>query len=76
MLSAGSCSDRAPGLVTGSLLAIARAAGETAPLLFTAAIVNATTFDLGQRMNSLPLQIFTDVGRHRTALWRARGARP
>jgi phosphate transport system permease protein len=51
-----------PGLVTGSLLAIARAAGETAPLLFTAAIVNGTTFNLGQRMNSLPLQIFTDVG--------------
>ena len=50
------------GLVTGSLLAIARAAGETAPLLFTAAIVNGTTFNLGQRMNSLPLQIFTDVG--------------
>jgi phosphate transport system permease protein len=51
-----------PGLVTGSLLAIARAAGETAPLLFTAAIVNGTNFNLGQRMNSLPLQIFTDVG--------------
>jgi len=51
-----------PGLVTGSLLAIARAAGETAPLLFTAAIVNGTTFDLGKRMNSLPLQIFSDVG--------------
>ena len=51
-----------PGLVTGSLLSIARAAGETAPLLFTAAIVNGTTFNLGQRMNSLPLQIFTDVG--------------
>ena len=28
-----------PGLVTGSLLAVARAAGETAPLLFTAAAV-------------------------------------
>jgi phosphate transport system permease protein len=51
-----------PGLVTGSLLAIARAAGETAPLLFTAAIVNGTTLNLGDRMNSLPLQIFTDVG--------------
>jgi phosphate transport system permease protein len=51
-----------PGLVTGSLLAVARAAGETAPLLFTAAIVNGTTFNLGQRMNSLPVQIFTDVG--------------
>ncbi len=51
-----------PGLVTGTLLAIARAAGETAPLLFTAAAVNATTFDPGTRMNSLPVQIFSDVG--------------
>jgi phosphate transport system permease protein len=50
------------GLVTGSLLAVARAAGETAPLLFTAAIVNGTNFNFGQRMNSLPVQIFNDVG--------------
>jgi phosphate transport system permease protein len=52
----------APGLLTGILLAIARAAGETAPLLFTAAIVNGTSFNLGSRMNSLPVQIFNDVG--------------
>jgi phosphate transport system permease protein len=51
-----------PGLVTGSLLAVARAAGETAPLLFTAAFVFGAQFDLSQRMNSLPLQIFNDVG--------------
>jgi phosphate transport system permease protein len=51
-----------PGLVTGSLLAIARASGETAPLLFTSTIVNATNFNLGQRMNSLPVQIFNDIG--------------
>jgi phosphate transport system permease protein len=51
-----------PGLVTGSLLAIARGAGETAPLLFTATLVNATNFDLSQRTNSLPAQIFNDVG--------------
>jgi phosphate transport system permease protein len=51
-----------PGMVTGALLAVARAAGETAPLLFTATIVNGTTFNLGDRMNSLPVQIFTDVG--------------
>jgi phosphate transport system permease protein len=51
-----------PGLVTGSLLAVARAAGETAPLLFTAAFVFGTQFDVSQRMNSLPLQIFNDVG--------------
>jgi phosphate transport system permease protein len=52
----------APGLITGSLLAVARAAGETAPLLFTAAIVFGTTFGLGERMNSMPIQIFNDVG--------------
>jgi phosphate transport system permease protein len=51
-----------PGLVTGSLLAVARAAGETAPLLFTAAFVLGVNGDLSQRMNSLPLQIFNDVG--------------
>jgi phosphate transport system permease protein len=50
-----------PGLVTGVLLSIARAAGETAPLLFTATIVKATTLDLGGQMNSLPAQIFSDV---------------
>jgi phosphate transport system permease protein len=57
-----------PGLVTGSLLAVARAAGETAPLLFTATIVNETTFNLGERMNSLPVQIYTDVGSPNDAL--------
>jgi phosphate transport system permease protein len=52
----------APGLLTGSMLAVARAAGETAPLLFTVAFVNGMSYDIGQRMNSLPLQIFNDVG--------------
>jgi phosphate transport system permease protein len=51
-----------PGLVTGSMLAIARAAGETAPLLFTVAFINGVSYDIGQRMNSLPIQIFNDVG--------------
>jgi phosphate transport system permease protein len=51
-----------PGLITGSMLAVARAAGETAPLLFTSAIVFGTSTDLGQRMNSMPIQIFNDVG--------------
>lgn len=51
-----------PGLITGSLLAVARAMGETAPLLFTVAVVNGTTFNLNERMNSLPIQIFQDVG--------------
>jgi phosphate transport system permease protein len=51
-----------PGILTGVLLAVARAAGETAPLLFTATIVKATSYDLGGPMNSLPAQIFSDVG--------------
>ena len=50
-----------PGLVTGVLLAIARAGGETAPLLFTAAATFKTTFSLSGFMNSLPVQIFNDV---------------
>ncbi len=50
-----------PGLVTGSLLAIARGAGETAPLLFTVQATMGTSTDLSQRMNSLPLEIFNDV---------------
>jgi phosphate transport system permease protein len=51
-----------PGMVTGALLAVARAAGETAPLLFSVAFVNGWSLDPSQRMNSLPLQIFNDVG--------------
>ena len=49
------------GLVTGALLAIARGAGETAPLLFTAFGAQALTGNLGHQMNTLPLQIFSDV---------------
>jgi phosphate transport system permease protein len=57
-----------PGMVTGILLAIARAAGETAPLLFTAAATKQTTFNLGQFMNSLPVQIYNDVTSPTTAV--------
>lgn len=49
------------GLITGSLLAVARGTGETAPLLFTVATANALTFNLNQQMNSLPLQIYNDI---------------
>jgi phosphate transport system permease protein len=57
-----------PGLVTGSLLAIARGLGETAPLLFTAGATFVTTANLNQQMNSLPLQIFTDIQNPRQAV--------
>ncbi len=49
------------GLVTGVLLAIARAAGETAPLLFTAGATNGASSNLSGFMNSLPVQIYNDV---------------
>jgi phosphate transport system permease protein len=49
------------GLVTGALLAIARGAGETAPLLFTAFGAQVATGDLTHQMNALPLQIFGDI---------------
>ena len=49
------------GLVTGALLAIARGAGETAPLLFTVAFAQTLTGSLGQPMNSLPIQIYNDI---------------
>jgi phosphate transport system permease protein len=57
-----------PGLLTGVLLAIARAAGETAPLLFTAAATFKTSFSLSGFMNSLPVQIFNDVTSPTTAV--------
>ncbi|HWH10843.1 MAG TPA: phosphate ABC transporter permease PstA [Solirubrobacteraceae bacterium] len=50
-----------PGMVTGILLAIARAAGETAPLLFTVGSSNQTTANPGSEMNALPLQIYNDI---------------
>jgi phosphate transport system permease protein len=65
----------APGLVTGSLLAIARGAGETAPLLFTIGAAHVFTADLGQPMNSLPTQIFSDLGQNTSQFYnRAWGA--
>jgi phosphate transport system permease protein len=48
-----------PGIVTGSLLAVARIAGETAPLLFTALGSQYMSFDVDQPMAALPLTVFT-----------------
>ena len=50
-----------PGLVTGSLLAVARGMGETAPLLFTVSVATVLTGNLNGVMNTLPLQIFNDI---------------
>ncbi|AGU49553.1 phosphate ABC transporter, permease protein PstA [Variovorax paradoxus B4] len=46
------------GVVTGILLAVARIAGETAPLLFTALSNQFWTSDVTQPMASLPVTIF------------------
>ena len=46
------------GVITGILLAVARIAGETAPLLFTALSNQFWTSSLGEPMASLPVTIF------------------
>ncbi|HEX9160972.1 MAG TPA: phosphate ABC transporter permease PstA [Thermoanaerobaculia bacterium] len=48
-----------PGILTGILVAIARIAGETAPLLFTAFNNRFWSVSLGQPIASLTVQIFT-----------------
>lgn len=50
------------GIVTGILLAIARAAGETAPLLFTSLGNLGWSFDLTKPMASLPVTIYQYAG--------------
>ena len=57
-----------PGLVTGSLLAVARGMGETAPLLFTAGVTFLASSNLNAQMNSLPVQIFNDITSPRQAV--------
>jgi phosphate transport system permease protein len=48
-----------PGIVTGALVAVARVAGETAPLLFTALGNQFWSVSLGQPIAALPMQIYT-----------------
>src|SRR5687768_6947734 len=48
-----------PGIVTGALVAVARVAGETAPLLFTAFGNHFWSTSLDKPIAALPLQIFT-----------------
>jgi phosphate transport system permease protein len=52
----------APGIVSGALLAVARAAGETAPLLFTIGIVSSANPDLFKGTNTtLSREIFRNA---------------
>ncbi len=52
----------ASGVATGAMLAIARIAGETAPLLFTALGLNFLSTDLLRPMGSLTVRIFYFAG--------------
>lgn len=47
-----------PGVITGCMLAFARVAGETAPLLFTALGNSFWSTNINQPIAALPLQIF------------------
>ncbi len=47
-----------PGIITGIVLALARVAGETAPLLFTALNNRFFSTNLQQPISSIPVQIF------------------
>jgi phosphate transport system permease protein len=50
------------GILTGATLAIARAAGETAPLLFTCALTTSQiSWDPREALQSIPLTIFEDL---------------
>jgi len=57
------------GILTGTVLAVARAAGETAPLLFTSSIFsNAITTDVTHAMPNIPVLIFIYSEQPDTAL--------
>jgi phosphate transport system permease protein len=49
----------APGIITGVVLALARIAGETAPLLFTSFNNRYFSTDLTQPISSLTVQVYT-----------------
>lgn len=49
------------GILTGVVIAVARVAGETAPLLFTSSIAaNAVSFDIHSALPTLPVTIYVD----------------
>jgi phosphate transport system permease protein len=50
-----------PGIVTGVVLAVSRAVGETAPLLFAAGGSNFVVTDLNKPMSALPLYMFQNA---------------
>ena len=52
-----------PAIITAVFLAIARIAGETAPVLFTAGFTNFWPHGFGERLPSLPVAIYNYHGK-------------
>lgn len=50
-----------PGITSGAMLAVARAAGETAPILFTVGVVSRTNLSLFGQNTTLSAQIFSNA---------------
>ena len=50
-----------PGITSGALLAVARAAGETAPVVFTIGIVFSTNARLSGQNTTLSAQIYSQL---------------
>jgi phosphate transport system permease protein len=49
------------GILTGVVIAVARVAGETAPLLFTSSVAaNAVSFDVHSALPTLPVTIYVN----------------
>ena len=64
------------GIVTGTVLAVARVAGETAPLLFTSSITaNAINTNVTEALPTLPVAIFQYSESADPASRRSRGLR-
>lgn len=53
-----------PGIVSGSILAVARVIGETAPLLMTAGFISSTNFNLfSGQMTTLPVYVYQEYSK-------------
>ena len=50
-----------PGITSGAMLAVARAAGETAPILFTVGVVSSTNLSIFGQNTTLSAQIFSNA---------------
>ena len=69
------------GIITGALLAVARAAGETAPLIFTTLGNSNLNWNPARPTAALPLQIYQDSqmpvrGRTRERTYRSTPGKP